>query len=47
MEIYKQHTDRQLLREDLKYAIEDRFRKVRKLQELAMELRLAVRPAAS
>ncbi len=47
MQIYKQHIDRPLLREDLKLTVEDRFRKVREVQELAMVLRRAVRPAAS
>jgi hypothetical protein len=47
IEAYKQHIDRTLLRENLKLTVEDRFHKLQKLQDFAMELRRAGHRATS
>jgi hypothetical protein len=47
IEAYKQHIDRTLLRENLKLTVEDRFLKLLRLQQFAIELRQAGRRATS
>ncbi len=47
IDTYKQHIDRTLLRENLKLTVEDRFLKLLRLQQFAMELRQAGRRATS
>lgn len=44
---YKRDIDRTLLRENLKLSVEQRFRKLQRLQRFAAELRRAGRAARS
>jgi len=41
IEVYKQHVDRTLLRENLRLTVEERFRKLMDLQRFAEELQRA------
>jgi hypothetical protein len=45
IEVYKQHVDRTLLRENLRLTVEERFRKLMELQRFAEELQRAGREA--
>src|SRR5262249_41043166 len=45
IEVYKQHVDRTLLRENLKLTVEERVRKLMDLQRFAEELQRAGREA--
>ena len=45
IEVYKQHVDRTLLRENLKLTVEERFRKLMDMQRFAEELQRAGREA--
>ena len=45
IEVYKQHVDRTLLRENLRLTVEERFRKLMDLQRFAEELQRAGREA--
>ena len=45
IEVYKQHVDRTLLRENLRLTVEERFRKLMDLQSFAEELQRAGREA--
>jgi hypothetical protein len=45
IEVYKQHVDRTLLRENLRLSVEERFRKLMDLQRFAEELQRAGREA--
>jgi hypothetical protein len=45
IEVYKQHVDRTLLRENLRLTVEERFRKLMDLQRFAEEMQRAGREA--
>lgn len=45
IDAYKKDVDRTLIRESLKLSVDDRFRRLMKLQELAEELQRAGRAA--
>ena len=45
IEVYKQHVDRTLLRENLRLTVEERFRKLMDMQRFAEELQRAGREA--
>ncbi len=47
IEAYKKDVDRTLLRENLKSPVEDRFRKLKELQQLAREVQRPGRKARS